>query len=83
VLSPRGASIGDNHYESFGSFTGTLEHSGSAVEVGGIAFTDHSWGPREMGKLLAERSVIVSFGEDLYAQLLTWTTSGAGRRSGT
>lgn len=78
VLSPAGASIGDNHYESFGRCSGTIEVGGDTVPVSGMAFTDHSWGPREMGKLLTERSVLVSFGEDLYAQLLTWTTP-AGR----
>ena len=75
VLSPAGASIGDNHYESFGLAEGTVEHGGGKREVSGVAFSDHSWGPRDMGKLLAERSIIVSFGEDLYAQILIWTTA--------
>lgn len=75
VLSPAGASIGDNHYESFGLCTGTVEHGGRTIPVEGIGFADHSWGPREMGKLLTERSVLASFGEDLYAQILTWTTT--------
>jgi hypothetical protein len=43
-----GVAFARNHYEQFGSVTGSIAAGGSVSEVAaGPAFRDHSWGPRD------------------------------------
>lgn len=47
---------------------------GGSVEVSGFAFQDHSWGPRDWGAMKAHRWACVTFGEDLFASIFSFTS---------
>lgn len=73
------ADLGHDHYDSLGRITGSVTEAGSTVEVNGYAYHDHSWGPREYGRLLAHRWIWATFGDDLCLSVMSFTTTG-GRR---
>lgn len=65
-------SSGTGHYEVFGRVTATFPEGGTASA---FAFHDHSWGPRDYGKLPATyRWGHLTFGEDLFAAVYAMTT---------
>jgi hypothetical protein len=65
------ASAATGHYETFGRVTGTVAGpDGVPVEVDGYGMQDHSWGPRQYGRLTsAHRFLHLTLGTDLYASL--------------
>ncbi|HEV3354866.1 MAG TPA: hypothetical protein VG076_18185 [Acidimicrobiales bacterium] len=79
AIDAPGADIGKGHFESLGQVRATIETSDGTVETGGLAYHDHSWGPREYGALKAHRWACVSFGDDLFASVFSFSTD-EGRR---
>jgi hypothetical protein len=89
------AAFARNHYEQFGTVTGTIELDGAATPVAGGAFRDHSWGPRDWQSapdsdfttvLAGDGSAIVASsalldGED-HAHGVRWSEQGLERVSG-
>lgn len=65
-VDAEGMTWGASHYESIGRVTGTVTAGGEAVEVDGMAWQDHSWGPRRWADTLSHRWVMASFGPDLF-----------------
>jgi hypothetical protein len=77
-----GAAIGKGHYESIGLAEGTITVDGEATDVGGFAFQDHSWGPRQLGALRAHRWVYVTFGDDLFGSIMSFTSDEGSKEFG-
>jgi len=77
-----GAEIGKGHYESIGRATGTITVDGKSTEVEGFAFQDHSWGPRQLGRLRAHRWVYVTFGDDLFGSIMSFTSDEGSKEFG-
>jgi hypothetical protein len=59
------------HYEAFGRVRGSVAGiDGRTRVVDGYGFQDHSWGPRQYGRLTsAHRFIHATFGTDLFASL--------------
>jgi hypothetical protein len=47
ILAEGGAPFARDHYEQFGSVSGTIELGGRVATVAGAGLRDHSWGPRD------------------------------------
>jgi hypothetical protein len=81
-LDFEGAAIGKGHYESIGRATGTITVDGKSTDVEGFAFQDHSWGPRQLGELRAHRWVYVTFGDDLFGSIMSFTSDEGSKEFG-
>jgi hypothetical protein len=81
-LDFKGADIGAGHYESIGQAVGTITVDGDSTDVEGFAFQDHSWGPRQLGKLKAHRWVYVTFGDDLFGSIMSFTSDEGSKEFG-
>jgi hypothetical protein len=77
-----GADLGKGHYETLGRVRGSIETVDGTVDVGGLAFQDHSWGPRDYGALKAHRWACVNFGEDLFASIFSFSSDQGTREFG-
>lgn len=77
-----GAAIGNGHYESIGRATGTITIGATSTDVEGFAFQDHSWGPRQLGELRAHRWVYVTFGDDLFGSIMSFTSDEGSKEFG-
>lgn len=60
-----GNNWGKSHYESIGRVAGTVTVAGETTRVDGVAFQDHSWGPRRWADALSHRWMFASFGTSL------------------
>jgi hypothetical protein len=60
-----GASLGNRHYETLGRVEVTVQVGDRTAELTGIAFQDHSWGHRELGRNPAGQFLFAVFGPDL------------------
>jgi hypothetical protein len=78
-LDADGMDLGASHYESLGQVEGAITVGDREVPVAGFAFQDHSWGPRDYGSVKAHRWACMTFGEDLFGSIFSFT-SDAGRR---
>lgn len=77
-----GADVGKGHYESIGRASGTITVDGEPTDVEGFAFQDHSWGPRHYGGLKAHRWVYVTFGDDLFGSIMSFTSDEGSKEFG-
>ena len=81
-LDVAGADVGAGHYESIGRATGTITVDGESTDVEGFAFQDHSWGARQLGRLKAHRWVYVTFGDDLFGSIMSFTSDESSKEFG-
>ena len=81
-LDIAGADVGAGHYESIGRAAGTITIDGQPTEVEGFAFQDHSWGARHYGRLKAHRWVYVTFGDDLFSSIVSFTSDEESKEFG-
>jgi hypothetical protein len=65
--SKGGARLGKRHYETLGCVEVRAMVGERELALTGVAFQDHSWGPRELGCNPAGRFFFTVFGEDLMA----------------
>lgn len=62
-----GSTWGDFHYENIGRVDGTITVAGAdPVTVSGMAWQDHSCGPRRWAGTLSHRWIMAGFGPDLF-----------------
>jgi hypothetical protein len=67
-------SANTGHYETFGRFDGVVGPDDARRRVAGVGMQDHSWGPRQYGKLTsAHRFLHMTLGTDLFASLYAMT----------
>ena len=72
-----GASLGNRHYETLGRVEVTVRVGDRTRELTGIAFQDHSWGHRELGRNPAGQFFFAVFGPDLMTSVyLRQTVTG-------
>jgi hypothetical protein len=72
-----GNDMGKDHYESVGTIAGTLNHDGRQVLIQCFGFQDHSWGTRDLSRLLTTRYISATVGSDLScAAYAAWTAAG-------
>jgi hypothetical protein len=62
-----GARLGKRHYETLGGVEVWATIGDRQLDLTGVAFQDHSWGPRELGRNPAGQFFFTVFGEDLMA----------------
>jgi hypothetical protein len=68
VYSPAeadGIHWGKSHWESIGRVAGSITVAGETTQVSGLAFQDHSWGPRHWVDALSHRWLFAGFGASL------------------
>jgi hypothetical protein len=72
-----GATIGAGHYDSLGSVKGHIVAQGISHEFNGVGFTDHSWGARDGGSILAHRWIMAVRDKDNHVNVFpTWGPKG-------
>jgi len=95
IVAGAGVAFARDHYEQFGRISGTISVDGQRWSVGGDAFRDHSWGPRDWQSapfsdfatlIAADGSAIVAFsvridGRD-HVQGVRWDDHGLERLAG-
>jgi hypothetical protein len=59
------------HYEAAGQVTGTVRLGDEVYGVEGLGYRDHSWGPRDWGRVRSHRWVVGTFGPDFSFSILT------------
>jgi hypothetical protein len=69
-LDVDGSSWGSAHYESIGRVTGTVTAGGEPIQVSGVGWQDHSWGPRRWADCLGHRWIMAGFGPELFMSVL-------------
>jgi hypothetical protein len=74
TMSGQRVDLGEEHYDSFGTVTGTVRVQGRAVQVVAPAFHRHAWGTGRPG-VAPLRSAHGVFGEDLYFSITEYRTA--------
>ena len=69
-----GALLGKRHYETLGRVAVTVRRGAEERRLTGIAFQDHSWGPRELLRNPAGTFFFAVFGEDLMLSVYSRVT---------
>lgn len=64
-----GAQLGKRHFETLGAVKIRAHLPGRELELSGVAFQDHSWGNRVLGRNPAGQFIFAVFGPDLMASI--------------
>lgn len=71
TMGRSGDEVAPNHFEAGGNARGTVTLAGREYPVDGLAYRDHSWGPRNWGAVLSHRWFVGTFGPALTFSLVT------------